>query len=756
MRSPADAAIERAETSVRSLGLLFEPELLLDALETTAWRGRWTKLDASYFRYKPHTRALAAFRAESAGPAELIYAIAHGADAIDKTDVFSRVASPGPSVVHLRDRGVSVFRFPADRRLRSLARLLAPDTRASLLHRVFGAGYRGSETGAITTLAYKPERRFVGRSEGGQSAVLKFFTASGFQSARSRYRALEKSALPDAPRIVGSSKKHRVLALEWVEGELLRDHLRRPAPLPFTALETTGARLAELHAGAVALSELGESASFADCGVSAQTLAFLLPPEAARVRRVHRRILEFASSGNPRPVFCHGDFYAKQVLIGAAGNAHFLDFDRAGWGDASIDLATFWAHLERDRISGRIDADPETVLDLVASGYEKAAALDRRRLSGAAARSLFSIAMHPFRSREVDWSSKTALLLRRCEELLDDAARVGVGSGGERTRFLDAALHPTEGPAAIAKGLGSAIGCVGPGVLVRHKNGRRALVRYPPVGCDGAVLGKLRPKGPDREAYRVHRALFERGFRPDCDRSFFVPQPLGMVPSLGMWLQAECPGVPARTLLFGREGPMLAGRIAEALWALHSCSVEPTRGHGLGHEVDALVTRLERVARSRPELATRLHVLTRCYQVLATEFRSCPRPIGIHRDFYFDQVLVDGDRIVLLDFDLFALGDPALDVGNFIAHLEEYALRSRGNHRAFDATTDSFRRRYLACCGQPETAHRIEIYRILSLARHIELSTRFRDREHETASLLELCEAATKNLLGSTSTERAG
>ena len=43
----------------------------------------------------------------------------------------------------------------------------------------------------------------------------------------------------------------------------------------------------------------------------------------------------------------------------------------------------------------------------------------------------------------------------------------------------------------------------------------------------------------------------------------------------------------------------------------------------------------------------------------------------MHRDFHDGQVLVDDAHAVgLIDFDLMAAGDPALDVANFICHLE--------------------------------------------------------------------------------------
>ncbi len=40
-----------------------------------------------------------------------------------------------------------------------------------------------------------------------------------------------------------------------------------------------------------------------------------------------------------------------------------------------------------------------------------------------------------------------------------------------------------------------------------------------------------------------------------------------------------------------------------------------------------------------------------------------------HRDFYDKQVLVDGNKLTVIDWDTFAMADPALDFGNFAAHL---------------------------------------------------------------------------------------
>jgi Ser/Thr protein kinase RdoA (MazF antagonist) len=46
----------------------------------------------------------------------------------------------------------------------------------------------------------------------------------------------------------------------------------------------------------------------------------------------------------------------------------------------------------------------------------------------------------------------------------------------------------------------------------------------------------------------------------------------------------------------------------------------------------------------------------------------------VHRDLYDEQILI-GERVALIDVDDAALGPPELDIGNLVAHLELLALR---------------------------------------------------------------------------------
>jgi thiamine kinase-like enzyme len=113
--------------------------------------------------------------------------------------------------------------------------------------------------------------------------------------------------------------------------------------------------------------------------------------------------------------------------------------------------------------------------------------------------------------------------------------------------------------------------------------------------------------------------------------------------------------------------------------------------------------------------------------------------MGIHRDFYPDQVLVGGEHLYLLDFDLYCEGDPALDIGNFVGHMREYGLRTTGSPDAFKEHEQAMVERFVQLSSEA-TRQRIEVYSLLTLARHVYLSTQFPERQSHTESLLGLCE----------------
>lgn len=277
--------------------------------------------------------------------------------------------------------------------------------------------------------------------------------------------------------------------------------------------------------------------------------------------------------------------------------------------------------------------------------------------------------------------------------------------------------------------------------LSRHKPGRRAVIEYT-LEMDGAdrgrqqvhAIGKMRASRPPRSAYRLLKALWSRGFDAASADGISVPEPLGTVPALGLWLQRRVPGQLATALLTTPAAAPLARRVADAAHKLHHAAVEPDRAHGPADEIAILARVLADVAGARPDWSTRLARVLALSRRLAAELTDDTTPI--HRDFYADQIVVDGPRLYLLDFDLYCRGSAALDLGNFAGHLVEQSLRTPAAAPALTDALAALESRYVAHAG--EAARRpLRIYTALTLARHIYLAGVVPGRAATAAAVLD-------------------
>jgi glycosyltransferase involved in cell wall biosynthesis len=107
---------------------------------------------------------------------------------------------------------------------------------------------------------------------------------------------------------------------------------------------------------------------------------------------------------------------------------------------------------------------------------------------------------------------------------------------------------------------------------------------------------------------------------------------------------------------------------------------------------------------------------------------------------------IDRDRFYLLDLDLYCQGNPNLDIGNFIAHITEYGLRTFGNGNALKEQEIALEKEFLNLTQQPDN-NAIQGYITSTLVRHIYLSNIFPERRFITEALLNLCEELLKQIL---------
>lgn len=250
-------------------------------------------------------------------------------------------------------------------------------------------------------------------------------------------------------------------------------------------------------------------------------------------------------------------------------------------------------------------------------------------------------------------------------------------------------------------------------VLSRSADGR-AVVRYLLQDASGRDVGSAVAKAyPDHEegaaTYAAMVALGEAVGRAGAG-VLEVPTPLGWFGEHRVLVMASMDGPSYRDVTSRPDWPTLLRRAGAALAEVHDLPVPA--GWGSPRRLAQHATELCRphpleLARARPVDAYR--VATLYAEALARE------PVGVtpavlHRDVHLGQLVDRGGRVALLDWDLYAVGDPALDVANLLTYLGTRL----GPHAA--GARDAVREGYLRR-GDPAVLDRLTSYEVLTYLR---------------------------------------
>ena len=232
---------------------------------------------------------------------------------------------------------------------------------------------------------------------------------------------------------------------------------------------------------------------------------------------------------------------------------------------------------------------------------------------------------------------------------------------------------------------------------LKRKPGRRHTLRA--SGPGGRVIVKL---------YATPRAgsvATRLSSLADGPAEPVIPRVLGIGSDERWIVLSEVPGQTLGASILAGGGDSLK-RVGQALghWHRAWASAPPVglRPHSVERELEILEARLTGLP---PDFAKRIR--------LAAPVGVCWVPVTVvHRDLYEEQILV-GERVGLIDLDDVALGPPELDLGNLLAHLELLELRS--GHRLTRERGDlleSYRQ-----VGPPIDVGRLEDCRRLALLR---------------------------------------
>jgi hypothetical protein len=247
--------------------------------------------------------------------------------------------------------------------------------------------------------------------------------------------------------------------------------------------------------------------------------------------------------------------------------------------------------------------------------------------------------------------------------------------------------------------------------LVRYRRRQRCVLRYMVVGDVGplVVYGKVSGVGTgtpkDVIVGELHRRI--------AGHSLLVPRSLGWRPELQLSLLEALPGNaligPALEARLRRDPPSGALSLEEMVAA---CGYAAAALHGSGvtlgpaRTIDDELAGLQRdMAIVRPFVRDGGERAQAWFErVAALAGQSEPlRPCLSHGDFKYEQLLFDGVRSALVDFDALCQAEPALDLAKFLAHLQVEAPLG-------DDLAEEFLRAYVSASGdRPEKERQLRL-----------------------------------------------
>ncbi len=250
--------------------------------------------------------------------------------------------------------------------------------------------------------------------------------------------------------------------------------------------------------------------------------------------------------------------------------------------------------------------------------------------------------------------------------------------------------------------------------VLKYKPGHRCVLAYEIAGQDDraaaqTIIGKVFRDQRGQQHLNAQNALWAGGFRAESADQIAVAKPIAYVPEMNMFVQALAPGSPFDHLMNLPGIERRAARAAAAIAKLHDFRMCLSASYSLEAELANLETWSAELSTLRPDRASIVRLQLARLRSLAGEVPTVDAT-PVHRDFHYGQLLFSGDLVTLIDLDLLALGDPAIDVANFAAHLQFLAIQFRQDMHALDGARRAFVQAYLGCRTLPAVAQRLAFY----------------------------------------------
>ena len=183
------------------------------------------------------------------------------------------------------------------------------------------------------------------------------------------------------------------------------------------------------------------------------------------------------------------------------------------------------------------------------------------------------------------------------------------------------------------------------------------------------------------------------GFGPVAP--FSIPDPVGLVPALGLLLQEKIRGPRAKEVFLTgsvRDGAVTAERCALWLARFHATPLHLGTVFDRKALLEAMRKWSLRIDEGVAGKARRL--LERLEGNLSG--LAGTGMCAAHGSYSSSHVILAGSRTVTVDWDRYRVADPGVDVARFVVALRYLALAHLGSIRALDAAAEVFEKTYIA------------------------------------------------------------
>jgi len=248
-------------------------------------------------------------------------------------------------------------------------------------------------------------------------------------------------------------------------------------------------------------------------------------------------------------------------------------------------------------------------------------------------------------------------------------------------------------------------------VLAYRLHGRcvlRYIMEAPDGGAPTEVIGKVHKPGKIVQVVQTQSILQPQA----AAYGLIIPKPLRMVEEWGFFLMERVPGTVMGPLVKQARAPEqlkkeAMGLAAAALASLHRLRCENQNVQSLQTLLKRLRKRAARLPLVIPLLAQQVEALLQ--QIAQLGARSTATACTfLHGGFAPDQLLMDKGQVGVVDFDATGLGDPAIDVGHFMAGLHNKAVRRASN--TFRQLATYFLSEYQARLPEHRVTDRVHLF----------------------------------------------